>query len=180
MKHAYIGAAVAAALSLAGISAHASCADPRTVSAQASLFKATPDAVLQAIVADDSRGFGTGFEPMVGTWLATYSAGGTAYAEAYIQWHGDGTEWENINFPVLQGNICMGSWKRIDENHFSRNHYGWLFNNGTLAGYFNETETDVLSIDGRHYNGQNTTTFFFSDGTSMTQSGTSSAVLLRN
>jgi hypothetical protein len=176
MKNAYIGAAVAAALSLAGISAHASCADPRTLSDQASLFRATPDAVVRTMAADDSPTAG----PMVGTWLVTYSAGGSAYAEAFIQWHSDGTEWENINFAVLKGNICMGSWKQIDATHFSRNHYGWLFSDGMLGGYFNETENDVLASDGKHYHGQNTTTLYFADGTSQTSSGTSYAVMLRN
>ncbi len=32
---------------------------------------------------------------------------------AFIQWHSDGTEWENINHPVLGGNICMGSWRAV-------------------------------------------------------------------
>lgn len=30
--------------------------------------------------------------------------------EAFI--HG-GTEWETIDFPILGGNICMGSWQRV-------------------------------------------------------------------
>jgi len=48
-----------------------------------------------------------------------------------------------------------GSWIQIDQSHVSRNHYGWLYNNGLLAGYFNETETDELN--GNTYVGVNDT-----------------------
>jgi hypothetical protein len=52
----------------------------------------------------------------------------------------------------------MGSWKMIDRSHVFRNHYGWLYSNGALAGYFNETETDEVAWDGNSYSGSNTTT----------------------
>ena len=92
---------------------------------------------------------------IVGTWHVTYMTAGAPGGEAFIQWHSDGTEWENINFPVLAGNICLGSWKSIDRNHVFRYHVGWLYNDGTLAGHFTETETDLLSRDGNSYTGQN-------------------------
>ncbi len=38
---------------------------------------------------------------------------------------------------------------------------GWLFNNGVIAGYFNETETDEVAWDGNSYSGANTTTLNF-------------------
>jgi hypothetical protein len=44
---------------------------------------------------------------IVGTWLVTYE--GAVTGQAFIQWHSDGTEWENINHPTLEGNICMGT-----------------------------------------------------------------------
>src|SRR5277367_1871538 len=59
---------------------------------------------------------------IVGTWQVAYAAGGSVYGEAFIQWHSDGTEWENINFPILGGNICMGSWKAVGEDKVSRYH----------------------------------------------------------
>ncbi|MGA2398059.1 MAG: hypothetical protein ABSG30_08370 [Steroidobacteraceae bacterium] len=55
----------------------------------------------------------------------------------------------------------MGSWKSTDRSHVYRNHYAWLYNNGVLAGYFNETETDEVSWDGNSYSGFNTTTLNF-------------------
>jgi hypothetical protein len=97
----------------------------------------------------------------VGTWHVVYTTEGSTSGEAFIQWHSDGTEWENINYPVLGGNICMGSWKTVDRSHVFRNHFGWLYNNGLLAGYFNETETDEVAWDGNSYTGLNTTTLNF-------------------
>jgi hypothetical protein len=94
-------------------------------------------------------------ENIVGTWHVTYTAGGALFGEAFIQWHSDGTEWENINFPILGGNICMGSWKPVDGSRVTRNHIGWLYTNGMLTGYFTETETDVVARDGNSYHGTN-------------------------
>jgi hypothetical protein len=94
-------------------------------------------------------------EGIVGTWLVTYPNG-----QAYIQWHSDGTEWENVNFPILGGNICMGSWEATDRWHYSRNHYGWIYTDGAVSGYFNETETDLLAADGNSYSGNNVTIFY--------------------
>jgi len=94
---------------------------------------------------------------VVGTWHVTYTTAGAPGGEAFIQWHSDGTEFENINFPILGGNICMGSWKSLDRNHVSRYHVGWLYNDGVLAGHFIETETDVVSWDGNSYSGHNET-----------------------
>ena len=97
----------------------------------------------------------------MGTWHVSYTSGGAPAGEAFIQWHSDGTEWENINFPILGGNICMGSWKQSDANHVFRNHWGWLYDgSGNLAGYFNETETAELAKDGNSYQGNNETKIY--------------------
>jgi uncharacterized membrane protein len=155
MKRTFTKAAVAAALALTALSVHAACMDPRTPTAQSSF-----DQMLQktagAGVSSNAK-FG---EDIVGTWHVTYASGGTAYAEAFIQWHSDGTEWENINFPILGGNICMGSWKFVDRTHVSRYHVGWLYTDGTLSGHFIETETDEVAPDGDSYSGTNDTKFY--------------------
>jgi hypothetical protein len=101
---------------------------------------------------------------IVGTWHVTYTTEGAPGGEAYIQWHSDGTEWENINFPILGGNICMGSWKKTDGNKVFRNHVGWLYTNGLLTGSFVETETDELAKDGNSYTGNNETWIYDLDG----------------
>jgi hypothetical protein len=113
---------------------------------------------------------------IVGTWQVSYAAGGTVYGEAFIQWHSDGTEWENIDFPILGGNICMGSWKVVGVNKVSRYHVGWLYSDGTLAGHFVETETDTLSRDGNSYSGYNDTKMYNLEGTMFNEVvGTSAA-----
>jgi hypothetical protein len=154
MKRTFIGAAVVAALALTGLSAHASCVDPRSSNRQ------TFPLDLDLGSAPAHYGHDAG-ERIVGTWHVAYTTEGAPSGAAFIQWHSDGTEWENINYPVLGGNICLGSWKLIDGSHVSRNHYGWLYSNGVLAGYFNETETDEVAWDGNSYSGVNTTTLNF-------------------
>ena len=47
----------------------------------------------------------------------------------------------------------MGSWKQVGRRQFSRNHIGWLFDNGKLSGYF--TETDEVAFDGISCSGSN-------------------------
>jgi hypothetical protein len=178
MNRTYIGAAVAAALGLAGISAHASCADPQVVAKQG-LFHALPAAVAQSIMANDASSSDASFENIVGTWHVTYTVEGQPFADAFIQWHNDGTEFETIDLPLLGGNICLGNWKRIDANHFSRNHIGFLYNNGLPNGYFTETEVDVVSSTGKAYHGHNTQSIYDVNGNLVvTVTGTSSAVRL--
>jgi len=62
---------------------------------------------------------------------------------AFIQRHSDGKEWENIDYPILGGTICMGDWKAIDERHLRRSHVGWLYTNGNPTGYFTETRKPI-------------------------------------
>ena len=90
---------------------------------------------------------------IVGTWLVTYTLGGAPFAQAFIQWHSDGTESETINLPPVDGNVCAGSWQVVDSLHVSRNHYGWMFNGGALTNYFNEIETD--KVGNNVYSGTN-------------------------
>jgi hypothetical protein len=175
MKRTLIGAAVVAASSLAGLSAHAGCADPRTANQQ-SVSPAVTPLVLQTLSGaggPDGRWAAAG---IVGTWHVSYTVEGSPFAEAFIQWHSDGTEWESINLSVLDGNICLGSWEPLDARRVSRNHIGWLYMNGVLSGYFTETETDVLGLDGLSYSGTNVQKIFDTAGTLQMQvTGTSKA-----
>ncbi|HMD59245.1 MAG TPA: hypothetical protein VKG66_05615 [Steroidobacteraceae bacterium] len=145
MKTILIGIAATAALSLFGVPAYADCAYGAAGSEQ--------DMQLPAF----HQHFGD-HENIVGTWLVNYGAVG----KAFIQWHSDGTEWENITHPSMGGNICMGSWEQTGRWTYSRNHFGWYFDSttGLVAGYFNETETDKLSRDGNSYTGENVTIFY--------------------
>jgi len=156
MKKLLMGSAAIAAFSLTGLAAHAACMDPRGGTEQTAPFVVKHQSL-------PPYGGHNAAENIVGTWDVIYTASPstTPTGEAFIQWHSDGTEWENINYAILGGNLCMGSWKMIDPAHVYRNHYGWLYNNGVLAGYFNETETDEVAWDGNSYNGTDTTTLNF-------------------
>ena len=176
MKKILTGAAGVAALAL-GFAAHAGCVDPRVAAQQGTFEHMAPFALSASHFEGKSAA-----EKIVGTWHVVYAnTEGTTTGEAFIQWHSDGTEWENINYPVLGGNICMGSWLALDQGRVSRNHFGWLYNNGMLAGYFNETETDLLAWDGNSYSGSNDTTLHFypvppaTEGTTMELKGTAKA-----
>jgi hypothetical protein len=158
MKKLYIGAAVAAALALTGFSAQAGCFDPRAASSASGEQRVSHMALPHSYSNEGERG---GPVSIVGTWFVTYSLGG----EAYIQWHSDGTEWENINHPILGGNICMGSWKQTGRFTYVRHHAGWVYNNGVLSNYFIEDETAELAAHGRSYSGTDSFTMYNLDGT---------------
>jgi hypothetical protein len=139
-----IGIAATAALSLFGLPAQANCAYPSAGNQQ------------HIQLPEHHQRF-SDHEGIVGTWLVNYGPVG----EAFIQWHSDGTEWENITHPTIGGNICMGSWLATGPWTYSRNHFGWIFDSsGMIAGYFNETETDTLSRDGNSYSGTNVSIFY--------------------
>ena len=175
MNRTFIGAAAVAALALTGLSAHAGCADPRA-SGQLGTFQRMAPLMLQRSTSARRSEHEEAGENIVGTWHVIYTAGGSPFGEAFIQWHSDGTEWENINFPILGGNICMGNWKQVDENRVTRNHIGWLYTSGMLTGYFTETETDVVARDGNSYHGTNTQKVYDLEGHLVVEvPGTSSA-----
>lgn len=142
--------------------AGASCADPSPLLRPTILKPPAPAALAPRVAAgvqlgrgDDNgeRRAGGMRDRIVGTWLVTYA--GVITGQAFIQWHSDGTEWENIDLPTLGGNICMGDWRVVDENHVRRSHVGWLFSNGNPAGHFIWTETDEVARDGSWYHGTN-------------------------
>ena len=149
MKTSLMGIAFVASTALFGVSAHANCSFSGAGSQK------------QMALPSHHQSFAE-HEGIVGTWLVDYGPVGYAF----IQWHSDGTEWENITHPTVGGNICMGSWIPTGPWTYSRNHYGWIFDStGTIAGYFNETETDRLSRDGNSYSGTNVTIFYDLSGT---------------
>jgi len=166
--------AATAAAALTSYSAYAGCADPRMSGSphQTQLISLPVAAGTNRMHAGDAT------TNIVGTWLVTYYVEGNLFGQAYIQWHSDRTEWENINLPLSGGNICVGSWTTVDSKHVSRNHWGWLYNNGELSGYFNETETDKVTRNGT-YSGTNEQKGYDLDGNLLFDvTGTSSAVYI--
>jgi hypothetical protein len=158
MKLNLIATAVIAALTLPGLAARAACMDPKSATQSAVGEQIAPLSLNQESLPAHSGGGAV--EQIVGTWHVAYLTEGSPSGQAFIQWHSDGTEWENINHPILGGTICMGSWKALDRSHVFRNHWGWLFTDGTVTGYFNETETDTIAWDGNSYTGTNDTKFY--------------------
>ena len=93
--------ATAAALALSGLSAHAGCVDPRVaVQNAANRMPLVLPAAARAAAGDDHHDN----DSIVGTWVVNYTSGGNPAGDAFIQWHDDGTEWENIDFPAASGN----------------------------------------------------------------------------
>lgn len=160
----------AAAALLGAATAHASCSDPRAMRSM------QPHVVPIAPAGADAFRSGPAEKSIVGTWLVSYAIGGVPNGQAYIQWHSDGTEWENINFPIEGGNICMGSWKALDVDHVTRNHFGWLYTNGVLTGHFNETETAEVKHDGTYTGNTHTRVYDLFGALQVEFSGTSSAI----
>jgi hypothetical protein len=149
--------------------AGAACVDPSPQLRQTPLTPLRPTAVpprlaeggQPARVEDNGRHGGL-VDRIVGTWHVTY--GGPLAGQAFIQWHSDGTEWENIDFPILGGTICLGDWRAIDEDHVRRSHVGWLFTSGNPSGYFTQTETDEVARDGSWYRGTSYIRLYDSNG----------------
>jgi hypothetical protein len=177
VRSSLILAASALALVASGLSAQAGCADPRNPAA-ASLHR-MPSFLFPSSVVSSGNSGRDAAENIVGTWHAIYTVEGQPFAEAFIQWHYDGTEWENINLPVQGGNICMGSWKALNAKHVYRSHIGWLFTKGKVSGYFTETETDKVAQNGTSYTGTNEQKIYDLNGNLQADvTGTSSATKL--
>jgi len=158
MKKIFMGATALGALTF-GLTAHAACMDSNIAARQGASDQLAPLMLEQRPFVSHFEGKGAG-ERIVGTWHVVYTAGGSPFAQAFIQWNSDGNEWENITQPTLGGNICMGAWKTVDQLHVFRNHVGWIFTNGIVSGYFNETETDTVAWDGNSYTGTNDTKIY--------------------
>ena len=149
--------------------AGAACVEPSSLLPHTDLTPPRPVALAprlaeagQPVGVEDNGRHGGLVDRIVGTWLVTYK--GPLAGQAFIQWHSDGTEWENIDFPILGGTLCLGDWRAVDENHVRRSHVGWLFDNGNPAGYFTQTETDEVAKDGSWYRGTNYIKMYDKDG----------------
>lgn len=177
MKYVLTLAAAAAVVAAGAGAAQAGCAYPGKVNpGSVHMIPGFMTSHLSPPAAVSAAPQATATLNIVGTWLVTYTSGGQPFGQALIQWHSDYTEWENINLPLAGGNICVGSWKTVDNRHVARLHYGWLYTNGILTGYFTETETDKVNGHDQ-YSGVNTTTIYDLQGNVQANvPGTSSAV----
>jgi len=92
---------------------------------------------------------------IVGLWHLKYTAAdGSAFAETFKTWHGDGTEFENAFLPPIGGNVCFGVWKQIAHLTYKLHHVGLMFKpDGSLAATFTVDEVNTVAIDNQTYKG---------------------------
>ena len=101
---------------------------------------------------------------IVGFWDLKFIAGGMVVDEGFDQWHSDGTEFDNVDFPPTTGNICEGVWdskgRKVAEHHL-----GWTFDtSANPTGYFTLEQNVKLSKDGQSYSGPFDQKFYDTDG----------------
>lgn len=95
-----------------------------------------------------------GVNPIVGLWHVNYVSGGAPFLESFDTWHADGTEFETANFNPVEGNVCVGAWKKVGPRTVQLNHIGWNFDSaGNSIGTFTLNETNTVSRDGNTYTG---------------------------
>jgi hypothetical protein len=138
--------AVALALLATATHANAACSDP--------LHSPGGQAMKLPFLAHAGQAQVGGAASIVGLWHVTYTADGALFYEAYDQWHADGNEFENADLGPIEGNICMGVWKKVAPRTVHLNHVGWNFDNtGNPNGSFTLTETNTVSANGLSYRG---------------------------
>jgi hypothetical protein len=96
-----------------------------------------------------------GPDTIVGLWHTAYTTSSNApFGVSFKEWHGDGTEFENIDHSAVIGNVCFGVWKQVGFRTVRLHHTGWTFDdNGNPTGFFTIDETDTLASNGMSYSG---------------------------
>lgn len=91
---------------------------------------------------------------------------GTVIDDAYVTWHGDGTEIMNSARPPITSSFCMGVWKQTGQRRFKLNHFAksWDPSGTTFIGPANIKEEVVLDRDGDSYRGTFTIDQFDNNG----------------
>lgn len=137
----------AAIASIAGsVSAQASCGVSLTA-------KATP-IKLQHIELPAAEAAPLGYGSIVGMWNNSVIVGGNVIVNSITTWHSDGTEFDNVDFPPITGNICQGVWESKGVRNVTEHHFGWTFdNNSNPTGYFTLLQNVKLNHDGTAYSG---------------------------
>jgi len=79
---------------------------------------------------------------------------GTVIDNAFVQWHGDGTEIMNSSRPPATGNFCLGVWRKSGPSSYDLNHFGLSSDpGGTLIGPAQIREQVTLDRSGDRYEG---------------------------
>lgn len=162
--------AAAIALMAGSVSAQAGCGAP--VGGKAGVVNKLPHMKLSP-----SEAAPQGYGSIVGMWMTTAFVGGNAVGTSISTWHSDGTEFDNIDLPPIQGNICQGVWESKGVGKVQEHHFGWTFDqNSNPSGYFTLEQTVKLSRDGLSYSGPFDQKFYDNDGKLLAEvTGNSSA-----
>ena len=170
MHRSILLSAGAIALVAGSVSAQAGCGAP--VGGKAGVLKSPPQLKVSRLEAAP-QGYGS----IVGMWNNSIIVGGNVVASSVATWHSDGTEFDNLDAPPIQGNICQGVWASDNVRKVTEHHFGWLFDpSSNPAGYFTLVQSVKLSHDGLSYSGPFDQKFFDQNGNLVNEvTGTMSA-----
>jgi hypothetical protein len=98
---------------------------------------------------------------IVGFWKVKFVAEGnpgipddTVIDNAFVVWHGDGTEIMNSSRPPATGNFCLGVWQKSGPSRYELNHFGLSSDpGGKLIGPAQIREQVTLDRGGDRYEG---------------------------
>lgn len=152
------------------ISAQASCGAP--LGGKAGVISGLPHIKVSRALAAP-QGYGS----IAGMWTNSIIVGGNVVATSIATWHSDGTEYDNIDAPPINGNVCQGVWESKGVGKVQEDHFGWTFDqNSNPSGYFTLVQTVKLSNRGMSYTGPFDQKFYDLNGNLLTEvTGTMSA-----
>ncbi|HSC19751.1 MAG TPA: hypothetical protein VLC74_12650 [Rhizomicrobium sp.] len=147
MYRSILFSAAAIALMAGSVSAQASCG--ASLWAKGGVLKQMPHIKMSPREAAPD-----GYGSIVGMWNNSVIVGGNVVVSSIATWHSDGTEFDNVDFPPITGNICQGVWESKGVGKVVEHHLGWTFDqNSNPTGYFTLEQTLKLSHDGMSYGG---------------------------
>lgn len=155
--------AAAIAWMAGGVSAEASCGAP--LGGKAGVLDKLPNLGISRAEAAP-QGYGS----IVGMWMNSIIVQGNIVATSISTWHGDGTEYDNIDAPPINGNVCQGVWESKGVGKVAEHHFGWTFDqNSNPSGYFTLEQTLKLSRSGMSYTGPFDQKFYDVNGNLLTE-----------
>ena len=106
-----------------------------------------------------------GYGSIVGVWNNSVIIGGNVVLKSIAEWHGDGTQFDNVDLPPQTGNICHGVWTNNGPRRVIEHHIGWTFDtSGNPTGSFTLVQHLKLSGDGLSYAGPFDQKFYDTNG----------------
>ena len=104
-------------------------------------------------------------QAIVGLWDVHYTSDFGPQFETYDQWHSDGLEFEVAGF--APGAMCQGTWKQTAMRTVQLFHVGFTFGGACPGGTdvrFEETQTNIVSLDRNTYDGTYDTNYYDANG----------------